>query len=404
MGAGSKRTGAIVTRRRLAIALAVVGAGALVALALRPSPVAVELATVTRGPMQVTIDQEGETRVRDRYIVSAPLAGQVLRIELEPGDPVAANRTVLATFRPMAPGLLNARTRAELQARLAAAEATLNATRAQQDRTVAELAQAQRELQRSRQLAASGAIAAEQLEAAELAAKTLANAADAARAGVRAAEADVRMARASLMPGRGADAAAIVLRAPVNGLVLRRLRESEAVVPQGEPLLEIGDTAKLEVVADFLSTDAVQIRPGQAARIERWGGGESIPGRVRRVEPSGFTKVSALGVEEQRVNVIVDVEQARDALLALGDRYRVEVRVVVWEVADTLKVPIGSLVRDGDRWFVYLVRDGRAARTPIQIGQRNETEAQLLTPLAQGTSIVAYPGSIVDDGVAVEAR
>lgn len=395
-----------VTRRRVVGVLVVLGVLALVALALRPSPLPVETAVATRGPMQVTLDEEGETRVRDRYVVSAPLAGRVLRIELEPGDPVVADQTVVATFRPTPPPMLDIRTRTELQARVAAAEAALNRARAEQQRAEAELVQAERDLARSRRLVEAGALARERLEAAELAASTLRTTVEAARANVRAAEADLRMARASLIPPTS-DAAAdppIVLRAPTDGVVLTRLRESESIVPQGEPLLEIGDVSKLEIVADFLSTDAVRIRAGQPVLIERWGGSTPLRGVVRLVEPSGFTKISALGVEEQRVNVIIDFEDPRGAFEQLGDRYRVEVRVVVWDSGDALRVPISSLVREGSGWAVFAIRDGRAVRTPIEIGQRSDTEAEVLNGLAPGVPVIAFPGDDIADGVAVEPR
>jgi HlyD family secretion protein len=209
-----------------------------------------------------------------------------------------------------------------------------------------------------------------------------------------------------MMP-RGEGAAggpAIVLRSPIDGAVLQRLLESEAVVPQGDPLLEVGDVSKLEIVADFLSTDAVRIRTGQHVLIERWGGGNVINGRVRRVEPSGFTKVSALGVEEQRVNVIIDFDRPADAFAQLGDRYRVEVRVVVWEERGVVKVPISSLVRDGNRWTVFAVRDGRASRTPVEIGQRNDTDAQVLKGLSPGTEVIAFPSDDIAEGTAVKSR
>jgi HlyD family secretion protein len=395
-----------ITRGRLLLAVGIVGLIALLVWAFRPAPLPADFVDVTRGAMQVTLDEEGETRVRDRYVVSAPLAGQVLRIELEPGDPVIAGRTVLATFRPTAPAFLDVRTRAELQARVAAAEAALNGARAEEQRIGAELAQAERDLERTRELVKAGALAKEQLEAAELAVTTLRNGVEAARANVRTANAELQMANASLIPPDGVrtSGGAIELRSPIDGIVLRRLRESEAVVPQGEPLLEAGDMSKLEIVADFLSSDAVKIRPTQRVLIERWGGSEIIEGRVRLVEPSGFTKISALGVEEQRVNVIVDFDDPRAAFARLGDRYRVEVRVVIWEADDVLKVPISSLVRNEQGWAVFTVQDGRAVRTPVEIGQRSDVEAQVLKGPSAGAQVIAFPSDDIADGVAVEAR
>ncbi len=396
---------ALFTRRRLTFALAGVALLALVAWALRPAPLQVEAARLQRGPMRVTLDEDGETRVRNRYLVSAPVAGRILRVDLEPGDRVRAGETVVATLRPAASSLLDVRTRSELQARVASAQAALRAARADADRVQVQLAQAERERERARQLLGAGAVSREQVESAEVAAAALRKTLDAAQDRVRGADADLRLARASLIvPSRDERGATVVVHAPIDGVVLRRLRESEATVPQGEPILEIADLAELEVVADFLSTDAVRIREGQAALIARWGGSESIAGHVRRVEPAGFTKVSALGVEEQRVNVIVAIDDPQLAATQLGDRYRVEVRVVVWEDADVVTVPIGSLVRDGEGWFVFAIRDGRAVRTAVEIGQRNATEAQVLKGLAAGAVVVAFPGSGLTDGARVEPQ
>ena len=288
-----------ITRGRAGVAVAVVAFTAATAAVLRPAPVPVEIATATRGSLEVTLDEEGETRVRERFVVSAPVAGRVLRIQVEPGEPVRADHTVLATLRPTA---------------------------------------------------------------------------------------------------GGHDDPAVVLRSPVDGVVLRRLRESEVVVPQGEPLVEVGDPSRIEVVADYLSTDAVRIRTGLPAMVERWGGA-ALPATVRRVEPSGFTKVSALGVEEQRVNVIVALDGGRAQ--GLGDRYRVDVRVVVASRDDVVRVPVGALVRDGDGWAVFAVERGRAVWRPITIGERNEQMAEVRAGLGEGTPVVAFPDRSVADGTRV---
>lgn len=398
----STPTRPLVTRRRVVAGLALCAIAAAATWVLRPAALEVESAMAAAGPLRVTLDEEGETRVHDRYLVSAPVAGRVLRVDLEPGDPVEANQTTLATFRPMTVGLLDDRTRSELQARVAAAQAAVNGARVDEERARAQRDQAERDAARARQLVAAGAVSRERLEATELALTTWRKTVDRAASAVRAAEADLRMARASLMaPGVETGGAAIVLRSPVDGVVLRRLHESEAVVPQGEPILEVGDVSKLEVVAHFLSSDAVRIRPGQHVLITRWGGADAIGGRVRLVEPAGFTKVSALGVEEQRVNVIVDIDDPAIAATRLGDRFRVEVRVVVWEAANVVKVPIGSLVRDGDRWSVFVVRDGRAVRTQVDVGQRNDAEAEVRAGVTAGTMVVAFPGSGLADGARV---
>ncbi len=389
-------------RRRLVLAAATAVLVVLVVLALRPSPVPVDVAAVSRGPLEVTLEEDGETRVRQRYVIPAPLSGRVLRIELEPGDPVSAGETVLATFLPTLPDLLDARTRAELQARVSAAEAALNRARAEQQRVGAELAQARRDLTRTERLVEGGALPPARLEADQLAVSTLETALEAAEAGVRAAHAELQMARAGLMQPLRDTATPIEIRSPIDGVVLRRLREREAIVPQGEPLLEVGDVSRLEIVADFLSTDAVRIQPGHRVYIVRWGGGAELRGRVRLVEPAGFTKVSALGVEEQRVNVIIDFDDSAAAFAQLGDRYRVEVRVVVWSTDDAVTVPVGSLVRDGSGWAVFVAEGGTAVRRAIEVGQRSDTAAQVLAGLAPGERVVVFPSDQVEDGVAIE--
>ena len=378
-----------------------------VGLALRPGAVPVDLASVERGPLQVTLDEEGETRVRNRYMVSAPLPGRVLRIDLEPGDPVTAGETVLATFEPADPILLDARARAEAEARVRAAEAAVERTRA--ERTGAEASRdfAQRELERYQQLADTGLVARDRLESAQVEARTRREALRAAEFAVATAEHQLEVARAGLFQARAGSAApdgTIVLRSPIDGVVLQRLRESEAVVPSGAPLLEIADPTQLEIVSDMLSADAVQIDAGDPVLIDQWGGDAVLRGRVRRVEPFGFTKISALGVEEQRVNVIVDFEDPREAWKALGDGYRVEVRVVIWEGDDVLQVPTSGLFRDGDDWAVFRVQHDTAELRHVQIGQRTGLQAEVTGGLDAGDRIIAHPSDDVRDGVSVEPR
>ncbi|MGV3518853.1 efflux RND transporter periplasmic adaptor subunit [Luteitalea sp.] len=383
------------TGRRLGGVAVVIGLVALAGWAVRPRAVEVVTVSVTSAPLQVTLDEDGETRVQDRYVVSAPVAGRVLRIDIDPGDRVEAGTTVVATMRPAASGLLDARTRAEQRARVAAAQAALGAASSEQARVRESLAQAERVRARTGQLVAAGAVSRERMEAAEVEAATQRRGLETAAARVRLAEADLRLAQATLItPPGGEDGATLSVRAPI-----------EAVVPQGEPLIEIADLTHLEVVADFLSTDAVRIRPGQAVVVDRWGGSVPLAGHVRRVEPAGFTKVSALGVEEQRVNVVIalDATPGRHVPSASlpGDRFRVEVRVVVWEATAVTQVPVGSLVRDGDDWCVYVVTAGRAVRTPITIGQRNDARVQVLSGLTPGAAVIAFPGSAIGDGVRV---
>ncbi|MEM9594826.1 MAG: HlyD family efflux transporter periplasmic adaptor subunit [Acidobacteriota bacterium] len=402
-------------RRRRIRALSVV-AGILLVLFLifvigRPKAVPADFGEAVRGPMRVTLDEEGETRVRDRYRVSAPLAGRVLRIELEPGDAVVAGETVLATFQPSEPGLLDARSLAEAEGRVRAAESSLGLARAERDRAEAQLRFAEAELDRQRTLAEEEIVSRERLDSAELAADTQREAKRAADFAVRTARHDLEVAKARLVQGRrgaggGATSTApITITSPVDGVVLRRLRESETVVPAGEALLEVADPARLEIVSDFLSTDAVRIEPGLEVLIEQWGGDRSLHGEVRRVEPSGFTKVSALGVEEQRVNVIIDFDDPRDAWSRLGDGFRVEVRVVVWQEDEVLKIPTSALFRDTEgAWAVYRVEGGVASITSVEVGRRNGLEAQVLSGLGEGDRVVVHPSDDVVDGSPVAAR
>jgi HlyD family secretion protein len=384
------------------------GFAALIVLALVfafwPEPVPADFASVERGLLRVTIDEEGETRVRDRFVVSAPVAGQVLRIDLEPGDTVVARKTVLATFQPGLPALLDARTRAEAEGRVNVARAALEEARAARDRAQTERDFAESDLKRQRELDRAGLVSAEKLEAAVAEARAKADALRVADSAIRTAQRGLEVAQAALVVAGGASTASpILIRAPVTGVVLRRLRESESVVPAGEPLLEIGDPKNLEVVSDLLSTDAVRISTGNLVLIEGWGGEKTLKGKVRRIEPSGFTKISALGVEEQRVNVVIDFDDAAGKNV-LGDGFRVEVRIVVWEKENVLKVPISALFRVGEEWAVYVVGNGRAARRTLTIGQRNSLEAEVLSGLQQGDVVIVHPSDAVQDGVRVSAR
>jgi len=378
----------------------------LIGLALRPTAVPADFEQVERGPLEVTVSEEGETRVRERYAISAPVAGKVLRIELEPGDEVRADETVLATFQPGNPALLDARTRAEARARVKAAEAALEQTRAERGRREAELEFFRSELERYRRLRAEEIVSHERFESAELDERTRSKALSAAKAAVETAREELAAARATLIEASetGEAGEPMSIRSPVDGVVLRRLRESESVVPAGEPILEVGDPAELEIISDLLSTDAVRVKAGQRVLIEEWGGETALEGRVERVEPSGFTKISALGVEEQRVNVIVDFEDPREAWEALGDGYRVEIRIVVWEDEDVLKVPVSALFRREGEWAVFAVEAGQVAVRRLEIGQRNALEAEVLGGLEAGARVIAHPSDEVEEGVAVEQR
>lgn len=399
------------TRRRWLV-WGVIGVAVVVllVLALRPRPVPADLVEVTRGPLAETLDHVGQTRVEDRFVISAPVDGRVRRIELEPGDPVVANETLLAVFEPAEPALLDRRTQAEAEARVRAARAGLARARAEEDRALAASELAQREVERVRQLAAGEIASRQLLDFAEAEARAARDARDGARSTVEAARYELQAAEARLLrPASAGDgshagtAPAIFLRSPVDGTVLERLRESAATVPMGEPLLVVGDPSELEVVADFLSSDAVRMEPGMTAWIERWGGGGALPGRVRRVEPSGFLKISALGVEEQRVWVVVDFADPA-AAAALGDRFGVEVRVEVWRPDDALRVPTSSLFRHGGEWAVYRLEDGRAQLRTVEVGPGDGLLAQVLAGLEEGDRVVIYPSDAVVDGVRLDSR
>ena len=379
----------------------------LLVVALAPRPVPADFEIVERGPLQVTLDHEGRTRVRYRFVISAPFPGRVQRIELEPGDPVVAHETVTATFVPSDPDLLDARSRAQARAEVKAAQATLERTSIDRDRVRVESNYAEGERRRNQSLFDQGITSSEVLAAAVAEADARREALLSAESAILAASHRLEAARARLVEpaSDGSDGASVIrLRSPIDGVVLRRLRESEAVVPAGEPLLEVADPANLEVVADYLSSDAVRIRPGMPVMFDQWGGDHVLNGRVRRVEPAGFMKISALGVEEQRVNVIADFDDPHEAWEALGDEYRVEVRVVTWEQNDVLIVPTSCLFRHGEGWAVFAVDDGRAQLTEVEIGRSNGLHAEVLGGLEAGRQLIAHPSDAVEDNVRVEQR
>ena len=374
-----------------------------IALGLRPRPVAVEAAPVTRGAFVVTVDEDGRTRVKDRYVVSAPLAGSIARIGLQAGDSVEQDQ-VLARVVPLVPPLLDPRSREEAQARVAAARAVASQSATAVERARAAYGFARRDAERQRALLAEGATAPQGAEQAELAERMRREELASAEFGRQVAASELRMAQAALARLGAGSAEEFVIRAPVRGRVLRVLQESETAVQPGTPLLEIGDPAGLEIVVDVLTTDAVQIRAGATVRIERWGGDAVITGHVHRVEPSAFTRLSALGVEEQRVNVVIDLDGPPAAHAPLGDGYRVEVAIVVWEQADRLQVPAGGIHRQGDGWAAYVVQAGRARLRTVRIGRRNGAAAEVLDGLREGERVVLYPTDNVEDGARVAER
>ncbi|MGQ0736728.1 MAG: efflux RND transporter periplasmic adaptor subunit [Acidobacteriota bacterium] len=394
---------------RLRVARRVLGAavliGALLAVALWPRAVPVDVVTLEQGPLRITIDEEGETRIRHRFVVSAPVAGRVQRISLEPGDRVERGRTIVAQIRPDPPALLDARSLAEAEAAAEFAQAAIGRARAEESRAKTARALATRELNRTRELSDAGLTTRQTLEARQSEAKAAEELVDAAQFATASAEAELVRARARLGKGTPRAAGGLVpMTAPVDGVVLKRFRESEGSVQPGAPLVELGDPANLEIVSDLLSTDAVRVEPGAKVLIADWGGDRELEARVRRIEPSGFTKVSALGVEEQRVNVIIDFVDPEGAWVRLGDAFRVEVRIVRWEADRVLKIPTSALFRVGDAWATWVVEHGRAARRLVEIGQRSGREAEVRDGLADGATVIVHPSDAVTEGAAVTPR
>lgn len=399
------------SRRTLVIALVGIALAVVLGYLFRPQPVAVDLATVEQTPMRVTIDEEGETRVREVYVVSSPLSGRIDRIEVHAGDAVMAGVTVLATLQETEPTFLDLRSRRRAEAALAAAEAAHSLAAAERKRVLAELEYARAEWDRATALAERGTISQATLDRArlELSSREAALAsADAAQA-MRQSQLDI--ARAELIdPAAGGfdqpagSGCCVPVMAPVDGHVLRVLRESEGVVASGEPLVEIGDPHDLEIVADLLSADAVKVAEGADVLIEDWGGGRSLTGRVRRVEPYGFTKVSALGIEEQRVNVLIDIVAPAEDWRALGHGFRVETRIVVWSADVVLRLPAGALFRQGDTWAVYVAAEGRAQRREVELGHFDDRGAEVLSGIGDGEQVVLHPSDRVGDGTRISQR
>ena len=389
--------------RRGLLGFLVLAAAVAVVQALRPRPVPVDVATAARGSLVVAIEETGIARVRDRYVVSAPVAGTVSRQLLEPGDRVAEGQ-VVAEIAPVRSPLLDARTRSEAQARLSAAVSALGQAEAQHGRATAAEALARDELSRARSLAEGGSLPAQQLDRAEFEVRMRSEELSSAVFAMKVAAEQVRVARAAVV-GEGASRDRhIDVLAPTSGQVLRVLQESEGVVQSGTPLLEVGNPELMELVVDLLTTDAVRVQPGTPLTVQGWGGDRKLAARVRKVEPSAFTKLSALGVEEQRVNVIAIFTDRRQDWAALGDGFRIEARFVLWQGDDVLKVPQGAAFRHGDGWAVFRVDGGEARMTPVQIGHRGETEVEVLGNLEAGALVVVHPGDRVKEGAQVKAQ
>lgn len=396
-------------------ALLVLLVGAGLTLAFWPRPLEVDMAVAERTTLAVTVRGDGETRVREVFLVSSPIAGELLRIDADVGDPVVAGETLLADIRPEVPAFLNLRTRSERQAALHAAEAALSLAEAEVERDQAELEFAQVEFKRAQELSARGNISVSRLDQARTNVRTRQAALSTTAAALRVREFELQNAQAALMnpdqaiSGAGgeegsASQCCFPILAPITGQILRVIQESATVVQSGTPLIELGDPADLEIVVDYLSADAVRISPGDRVLIDRWGGPGVLPGTVRRIEPYGFTKTSALGIDEQRVNVIIDFAVERAVWERLGHGYRVEAAVILWEAQDALTVPLGALFRQGQDWAVYAVESGKASLRTLRLGRRNDEQAQVLEGLEEGEQVVLYPSDRVSEGVGVVER
>ena len=381
---------------------------ALIAWALIPAPAAVEVATVRAGPFTQTVDEQARTRIRDHYAVTAPLNGEVDRITLREGDDVAAGSTI-AHLRPALPALLDSRMELELRRRVEAARAGKEAADARVARGQVAVAQARLELERSRKLAQSHLVAAAKLETDELTLSMTTQELESAKADAHVAQHDIDIAVAALARardgGHGVATAEWSLAAPIAGRVLRVQQKSGGTVGVGTPLIELGDPGNLEVLIELLTTDAPQVAAGAPVQLVNWGGPRPLNGRVRRIEPLGFTKVSALGVEEQRVNVLVDIASPRRDWESLGEGYRLDAKIQVYHRDQALTAPTGALFRVGEQWFVYAVtRGGRAQRVAVTIGHRNDRAAEILAGLHEGDRVIVYPGDLIADGVRVSAQ
>ncbi len=391
--------------RRGLISLAVLAVVALIVVAWLPNPIEVEVATVTRGPLVVTVNEDGRTRVKDRYIVSAPVTGNLARHELEAGDAIEEQQ-VLARLVPLPPPLLDARTRAEAKARVDAAMAALRQAEATVKRARFQRDFEKQEYDRVLAVVQQGGLAKSDADRAVSTYRSSEEDLHSAEFGARVADHQLELARTALsqLSVKAEDTEQLEIKSPVAGQVLRVFQESEGVVQSGTPILEVGDPAALEIVVDVLSQDATRIPARAPTLIERWGGKNPLHGHVRVVEPSAFTKISALGVEEQRVNVIVDLDDDRTLWSTLGDGYRVEARISVWEGRDVLKVPASAVFRSEEAWATFVVEGGTAVLRRVDIGESNGLETEVLSGLQEGDTVIAYPSDSVRDGVSVEPR
>lgn len=379
-------------------------------LAFRPRPVPCDIVAIERGALSVRVEEDGRTRLTDRYIVSAPIAGRLDRIALRPGDDVLASDTVLARIAPSDPDLLDDRARAEAEARVRATTAALDRANAELRRAEAQLEYARTQYGRVLDAAGSGAGTTKEVDDALLEVRTSEQSQAAARFSLEIARFELEQAQAALLQTTGDDLpdanqrAIFEVQSPITGKTLRVMRESAGVVSPGDELVELGSLDALEIEVDVLSDHAVRVLPGAPVTLTGWGGESTLSGVVRLVEPSGFTKVSALGVEEQRVNIIIDFVDPVSARSTLGDNFRVEVSIVVWESPEEIVAPLGALFRDGEGWATFVVESGRARLRHVTIGERSSSHAQITGGLAEREQVIVFPSDRISEGVRVRAR
>lgn len=378
---------------------------ALIAWGLWPKPVLIETGVAARGPLTVRVSEEGKTRVRNRYVVAAPVAGKMRRVVLKPGDDVKAGDTLLTTIEPVAPPLLDPRTRAQAEAVVSMTEASRKQATESLEARRAALKMADADRDRMRAVTRGGTLSESDRDKMEGDAAIRAAEVRAAEFSLQVIDYELAQARAALeRPDPVASGNLAEVKSPVSGRVLKVMQESEMVVIPGTPILEIGDPADIEIEAEILSRDAVTIKPGDSVEVEQWGGEKPLKGRVRRIEPAAFTKISALGVEEQRVIVLSDLVDIPEAAKTLGDRYRVEVRVAVWHADDVLIVPAGALFREGNAWKTYVFREGTAVLTAIEAGHSDGRFTEILAGIAAGEELLLHPPDTVKAGTRVVKR
>ena len=392
--------------RRAVYLLVALGALALVVFAYRPQPLSVDLAPVERGNLEITLREEGKTRIKERYVVSAPITSQLLRSELHAGDDVNAGQTI-ARLLPVRAPLLDERSAAQAAARVAAARAGKAQAAALVERLSTEVGFAERDATRKRGLSEQGAVSDSAVEMVTLKLESLRKQLRSAEFGVQVAAHELQLAQAALGPQRhGADSAQrpLELTAPVAGRVLLIHQQSQSTVAAGSPLVSLGDCRGLEVVVDVLTADAVALAPNARARLSHWGGDTQLAAHVVRVEPSAFTRVSSLGIEEQRVRVLLQIDSPYEEWRALGDGFRVEVELVLRHLSDVVRVPLGAVFRSGEGWAVYRVEQGLARLTSLRIGQRNDEWVEVQSGIKPDAQVVLYPSDRLSDGQKVVAR